>query len=243
MVTIVCNFANPVDDSPVLLTLDDVLTLFHEFGHGLHQLLSDITYQSISGTNVMRDFMELPSQIMENWATEPEVLKLYARHYETNELLPDELIVKIVSVRFFNQGFETVEYVAASLLDMSYHSLDTVADLDIESFESSYLQSIGLIPEIISRYRSTYIKHIWSGGYQAGYYSYLWAEVLDKDAFEAFRQHGLFDMETAKAFRVNILEKRGSDDPMKLYIRFRGREPEIEPMLRDRGLLYKYIVN
>jgi len=237
VVTIVCNYANPVGDAPVLLTLDDVLTLFHEFGHGLHQLLSDVTYEGISGTDVKRDFVELPSQIMENWATEPELMKYYARHYITNEPLPGDLINKIYTARYFNQGFATVEYVAASLLDMEYHELDTVTDLDIESFESNYLESIGLIPEIISRYRSTYFKHIWSGGYQAGYYSYIWAEVLDKDAFEAFREKGIFDMETAKAFRVNILEKGGSDDPMKLYIQFRGQEPGIEPLLKSRGLL------
>ncbi len=237
VVTIVCNFANPVGDAPVLLTLDDALTLFHEFGHGLHQLLSAVTYEGVSGTDVKRDFVELPSQIMENWVTEPEFMKSFARHYITNEPIPNDLISKINNARYFNQGFGTVEYVAASLLDMKYHSFDTLDSLDIESFENNYLQSIGLIPEIIPRYRGTYFKHIWSWGYQAGYYSYLWAEVLDKDAFEAFRERGIFDMETAKAFRKNILEKGSSDEPMKLYTRFRGHEPQIEPMLRSKGLI------
>ena len=237
VVTIVYNFANPVGDAPVLLTLDDVLTVFHEFGHGLHQLLSDVDYEGISGTDVKRDFVELPSQIMENWATEPELMKLYAQHYVTGEPVPKELIDKITNARYFNQGFATVEYVAASFLDMGYHVLDTIKNLNIDTFESDYMNSIGLIPEIIPRYRSTYFKHIWSNGYQAGYYSYLWAEVLDKDAFEAFREKGIFNRETAKAFRKNILEKGGSDDPMKLYIMFRGKEPSIKPLLRSRGLL------
>ena len=237
VVTIVYNFANPVGDAPVLLTLDEVLTVFHEFGHGLHQLFSDVDYEGISGTDVKRDFVELPSQIMENWAIEPELMQRYARHYVTGDPIPIERIDKISNARYFNQGFVTVEYVAASFLDMEYHVLDTVTNLNINAFESGYLASIGLIPEIISRYRSTYFKHIWSSGYQAGYYSYIWAEVLDKDAFEAFREKGIFDMETAKAFRKNILEKGGSEDPMKLYVRFRGKEPGIEPLLKSRGLL------
>ncbi len=237
IVTIVCNFANPVDDEPVLLTLDDALTFFHEFGHGLHQLLSNITYEGISGTSVKRDFVELPSQIMENWVTEPEFMMSYARHYKTSEPIPNDLIQKIRNARYFNQGFATVEYVAAALLDMNYHSIDTVSNIDIELFENSCLQDIGLIPEIFPRYRSTYFKHIWYWDYQAGYYSYLWAEVLEKDAFEAFREKGIFDRETAKAFRKNILEKGGSDEPMNLYILFRGREPELEPLLKSRGLI------
>jgi len=237
VVTIVTNYANPVGDGPVLLSLDQTLTLFHEFGHGLHNLLSDVNYKGISCTSVKRDFVELPSQILENWATQEEVLKLYARHYETGELIPEELVQKMNNAQYFNQGFATVEYVAASYLDMNYHVLKESKELDINKFEKEYLSSIGLIPEIVSRYRSTYFKHIWSSGYAAGYYSYLWAEVLDKDAFEAFKENGLFDQKTAKSFRENILERGGSADPMELYIQFRGREPEIEPLLKSRGLL------
>ncbi|MBN1952459.1 MAG: M3 family metallopeptidase [Bacteroidales bacterium] len=237
VVTIVTNFANPVGGAPVLLSLDEVETLFHEFGHGLHNLLSNVSYSGISCTSVKRDFVELPSQIMENWAMEREVLDMYATHYETGKTMPDDLFEKIYNARHFNQGFSTVEYVAASYLDMNYHILTETKELDINKFEDDYLSSIDLIPEIVSRYRSTYFKHIWSHGYSAGYYSYLWAEVLDQDAFEAFKENGLFDSETAKSFRTNILEKGGSADPMELYIRFRGRKPETEPLLKNRGLL------
>jgi peptidyl-dipeptidase Dcp len=236
IVTIVTNYANPVGDDPVLLSLDETLTLFHEFGHGLHNLLSDVKYKSISCTSVKRDFVELPSQILENWATQKEVLQMYAKHYETGEVIPDELIEKMQKAKYFNQGFATVEYVAASYLDMNYHVIEEYKDLDINKFENDYLKSIGLIPEIISRYRSTYFKHIWSHGYSAGYYSYLWAEVLDKDAFDAFLENGLFDPETASSFRENILERGGSDNPMDLYVKFRGKEPDTEPLLRSRGL-------
>ncbi|MBN2612065.1 MAG: M3 family metallopeptidase [Bacteroidales bacterium] len=237
VVTIVTNFANPVGDNPVLLSLDEALTLFHEFGHGLHNLLSDVTYKSIAGTSVKRDFVELPSQIMENWATQKEVLQMYARHYKTGEIIPDELIEKLQNAEYFNQGFATVEYVAASYLDMNYHMLTQKEKLDIVRFENEYLQSIGLIHEIVPRYRSTYFKHIWSSGYSAGYYSYIWAEVLDKDAFGAFLDNGLFDKTTADAFRDYILSRGGSMDPMELYIKFRGREPAIEPLLKSRGML------
>lgn len=237
VVTIVTNYANPVGDEPVLLSLDQTLTLFHEFGHGLHNLLSDVHYEGIACTSVKRDFVELPSQIMENWATEPDVLKLFAKHYKTGMQMPDSLIDKLVASASFNQGFETVELVAASYLDMKYHVLNQPTDLDIDRFEKDYFDKIGLIPEIISRYRSTYFKHIWSSGYSAGYYSYLWAEVLDKDAFNAFLEHGLFDPGTAQAFRTNILEKGGSGEPMEMYIRFRGQEPSVEPLLKGRGLL------
>jgi peptidyl-dipeptidase Dcp len=237
IVTIVTNFSNPVGNESVLLSLDETLTLFHEFGHGLHNLLSDVSYESISGTAVKRDFVELPSQIMENWATRREVLQLYAKHYKTSEVIPDELIEKIKGAEFFNQGFTTVELVAASYLDMNYHILKEQVELDIDEFEKEYLDSIGLIPEILPRYRSTYFKHIWSHAYSAGYYSYLWAEVLDKDAFEAFIENGIFDKETADAFRENILSKGNSADPMELYIRFRGHKPAIEPLLKGRGLL------
>ncbi|TAJ05746.1 M3 family peptidase [Marinilabiliaceae bacterium JC017] len=236
VVTIVCNFSKPVGDNPALLSFDEASTLFHEFGHGLHQLLSDNNYYALTGTSVPRDFVELPSQIMENWAAEPEVMKSYARHFKTGEAIPDELITKLKNSGQFNQGFATVEYLAASLLDMNYHTQNEAREIDVEKFENDYLSSIGLIPEIKARYRSTYFKHIWASGYSAGYYSYIWAGVLDADAFEAFKETSLFDQTTATAFRKNILERGGTDDAMEMYKRFRGREPKIEALLKQRGL-------
>jgi peptidyl-dipeptidase Dcp len=236
---IICNvgnFSKPTADNPSLLSLDEVTTLFHEFGHALHGMLSDCTYKRLSGTSVPRDFVELPSQIMENWAMEPEMLKMYAKHYQTGEPMPDELIDKIKKAGKFNQGFKTTEYLAASFLDMDWHTLTEAEELDPIEFENKTFQRIGLIPEIISRYRSPYFRHIFSGGYSSGYYSYIWAEVLDADAFQAFKEKGIFDRKTGMAFRENILEKGGTEDPMKLYIRFRGAEPKIEPLLEKRGL-------
>ncbi|HDR67750.1 MAG TPA: M3 family peptidase [Bacteroidaceae bacterium] len=233
---IVMNFTRPTGDKPALLSFDEALTFFHEFGHALHSMLSKCTYLTTSGTSVPRDFVELPSQIMENWAADPEVLRMYAKHYQTGEPIPQELTDKIVAADQFNQGFATVEYLAASLLDMDYHTLTEPAELDINAYESTSMARIGLIEEIIPRYKSTYFQHIFSGGYSAGYYSYIWAEVLDKDAYEAFKENGLFDPETALAYRQNILEKGGSDDPMNLYLKFRGQEPTIEPLLKGRGL-------
>jgi peptidyl-dipeptidase Dcp len=230
------NFSKPTGDQPALLSLEEVDTLFHEFGHGLHGLLSDCTYEKLSGTAVARDFVELPSQIMENWASHPDVLKEYAKHYETGEPIPDELVEKITKAKKFNQGFATVEYLAASYLDMDWHTLDEIEELDPLEFEDRSLRRIGLIPEIVVRYRSPYFRHVFSGGYSAGYYSYIWAEVLEADAFQAFEEAGLFDPETAAAFRDNILAKGGSEDPMVLYKRFRGAEPKIEPLLERRGL-------
>ena len=232
----VFNFTRPTDSTPSLLTLEEVKTLFHEFGHGLHGLLSDCNYESLSGTNVARDFVELPSQIMENWATDPEVLKLYARHYETNQPIPDELIQKIKNASKFNRGFETVELLAASFLDMDWHTITDTANLDPIAFENKSLSKIGLIPEIVVRYRSPYFRHIFAGGYSAGYYSYIWAEVLDADAFQAFKETSIFDQATAKAFRENILAAGNTDDPMVLYKKFRGREPGIDALLERRGL-------
>jgi peptidyl-dipeptidase Dcp len=173
---------------------------------------------------------------MENWAFEPEVLKLYAKHYKTGETIPDSLLAKIKKAEKFNQGFATVEYLAASFLDMDWHTLTGIKDLDADVFEEAALDKIGLMPEIISRYRSTYFQHIFSGGYSAGYYSYIWSEVLDSDAFQAFKTRGLFDQRTARSFRTNILEKGGTDDAMKMYVRFRGREPLIDPLIEKRGL-------
>lgn len=233
----VFNFSRPVGDQPALLTFEEVSTMFHEFGHALHSLLSRCTYPKLSGTNVPRDFVELPSQIMENWAAEPEVLKVYARHYQSGSPIPQDLVDKIHQASLFNQGFATVEYLAASFLDLEWHSLTEPEELDVQTFEKQALDRIGLIPEIVVRYRSPYFSHIFAGGYSAGYYSYIWSEVLDADAFEAFKETSLFDSETAKAFRENILSKGGSEDPMVLYTRFRGAEPSIEPLLKKRGLL------
>lgn len=230
------NFAKPAADKPSLLSLDNVETLFHEFGHALHGLLSQCTYKSVSGTSVARDFVELPSQIMENWAFQKEVLADYARHYQTGEVIPDSLVAKIEAAANFNQGFMTTELTAASILDMKWHELTSADGLDPMAFEKAACEEMGLIDEIIPRYRSTYFAHIFSGGYSAGYYSYLWAEVLDKDAFELFMQKGIFDKETAMAFRRNVLEKGGSDEPMDLYRRFRGADPDAGALLRGRGL-------
>ncbi len=230
------NFSKPTGDKPALLNLDEVLTLFHEFGHGLHGLLSDCTYPKLSGTAVALDFVELPSQIMENWVTEPEMLKLYAKHYETGEPMPQELITKIKNAKHFNQGFATTEYLAASFLDMDWHTLTDSEGLDPVYFENESLTRIGLIPEIVVRYRSPYFRHIFSGGYSSGYYSYVWAEVLDADAFQAFKETSLFDRGTANRFRKYILAAGGSEDPMELYRKFRGAEPTIEPLLERRGL-------
>ena len=230
------NFAKPTADKPSLLTLDQVETLFHEYGHALHGLLTQCTYKSVSGTSVARDFVELPSQIMENWAFQKEVLASYARHYETGEVIPDELVAKIEAAGTFNQGFMTTELAAASILDMKWHELTSAEGLDPMAFEAQACAEMGLIDEIIPRYRSTYFAHIFSGGYSAGYYSYLWAEVLDKDAFELFMEKGIFDKETATSFRKNILEKGGSEEPMELYRRFRGADPDSGALLRGRGL-------
>jgi peptidyl-dipeptidase Dcp len=232
VVNLVCNFSKPIGDNPAMITLEEVETLFHEFGHGLDNLLSDKTYGTTFRSS---DFSELPSQIMEHWSVHPTVIKYYAKHYQTGETIPDELVDKIVKSGFFNMGFITVEYLAASLLDMKYHTLSKPQDLDINQFEKEYLDEIGLIPEIISRYRSTYFNHI-IGGYAAGYYSYIWSEVLDCDAFEAFKETSLFDQETANSFRKNILAVNGTADYKTMYLNFRGREAKIEPLLNKRGL-------
>lgn len=236
VISIVCNFTKPTGDTPALLTFDEVTTFFHEFGHALHGLLSNVTYKSLAGTSVPRDFVELPSQIMENWAAEPEVLKMYAKHYKTGEVIPDALIQKLQKSGTFDQGFATVEYLAASFLDMDYHTQTAPIQLDANSFEKNSMKKIGLIDAIIPRYRSTYFSHIFSGGYSSGYYSYIWSGVLDTDAFEAFKTTNLFNPEKAKLFRKNVLEKGGTEDPMVLYKRFRGAEPSVEPLLRKRGL-------
>jgi len=232
VVTIVGNFTPPSGGTPALLSMDDVLTLFHEFGHGLQALFSENTYSS---TTVAWDIVELPSQIMEHWATKPEVLAMYAKHHETGEIIPEALVEKIRNARYFNTGFDNVEIMAASLLDMAYYSLEAPVQVDPQQFEKETMKKIGLIPEIEPRYRSTYFLHI-IDGYDAGYYVYTWAAVLDHDAFEAFNENGLFDQATATSFRKNVLEKMGIMDAEKMYLNFRGREPEIEPLLRNRGL-------
>lgn len=257
----VANFPKPSDGIPSLLSIDEAATMFHEFGHALHGLLSQCTYKDVSGTNVTQDFVELPSQINENWAFLPEVLKTYARHYQTGESIPDSLITKISVSKNFNQGFMTTELVAAAILDMKWHELtsiyvpqdcpyasenDAPADstgrtnglkvIDPEKFEAYVMSQAGLPEQIIPRYRTTYFNHVFSGGYSAGYYGYLWAEVLDKDAFELFRKRGVFNSTVARSFRENILEKGGSEEPMVLYRRFRGAEPDPDALLRARGL-------
>lgn len=231
----VASFTKPVGDMPSLLTIDEARTMFHEFGHALHGMLTKCNYKGVSGTAVAQDFVELPSQIMEHWAVEPEVLKVYAKHYKTREPISDELIAKIENQALFNQGFMTTELLAAALLDMEMHNLTSTEGLEIAAFEKKVTDELGLIPQIAPRYRSTYFNHI-MGGYAAGYYSYLWAEVLDTDAFEAFKENGLFDQKTAGLFRANVLEKGGSEAPMILYKKFRGQEPSIEPLLKGRGL-------
>lgn len=236
VVSLVFNFTKPTSDKPSLLNFDETETFFHEFGHGLHSIFSKCRFRSLSGTNVSRDFVELPSQIMENWASQPEVLRMYAKHYKTGEVIPEELIQKIEAAGTYGQGFINTELIAASWLDMYMHNLPTHVNIQLPEFEDQALAKIGLIPEIISRYRAPYFQHIFSGGYSAGYYSYTWAAVLDSDAFEAFKEKGLFDQETAKAFRTNVLEKGNTADPMKLYVAFRGQEPSIEPLLKNRGL-------
>ncbi|MCE7065513.1 M3 family metallopeptidase [Dyadobacter sp. CY326] len=237
IVSIVCNYAKPADGGPALLTADEVETFFHEFGHAMHGLLSNVTYETLSGTSVPRDFVELPSQVMEHWAFEPEVLQFYAKHYQTGETIPDEAVQKMKNASKFNQGFGTVEYLAASMLDLSYHKLSAGEDLDPEEFEQNEMNRLGLIKQIAPRYRSTYFQHIFAGGYSAGYYSYIWSEVLDSDAFAAFKEAGsIFDANTAQSFRHNILEKGGTEEPMDLYKSFRGHEPDVKYLLKNRGL-------
>jgi peptidyl-dipeptidase Dcp len=231
------NFTKPTGDLPSLLSVDEVETMFHEFGHALHGMLSDCRYQTLSGTSVAQDFVELPSQIMENWALEPELLALYARHHETGEIIPDDLVQKVKDAQFFNQGFASTEYLAACFLDMDWHTVSDVVEMDSHEFEKKSLNRIDLMDEIVVRYRSPYFRHVFSGGYSAGYYSYVWAEVLDADAFQAFKETGdLFNQKIAASFRETVLERGGSVEPMELYKQFRGAEPGIEPLLERKGL-------
>lgn len=236
IISIVCNFSKSTDNAPALLTFEETTTVFHEFGHALHGLLSNVNYRSLAGTNVPRDFVELPSQILENWAAQPSVLKQFAKHYKTGESIPTALIEKLQKAQTFNQGFATTEYLAASLLDMKYHTQTKEIDEDVNAYESKLTRQLKLTNAIIPRYRSTYFMHLFAGGYASGYYSYIWSEVLDADAFEAFKSNGLFDAKTALSFRENILEKGGTEDPLKLYFNFRGHEPNPKALLAKRGL-------
>lgn len=233
----VLNYTRAPEGEPTLLTFDEASTLFHEFGHALHGMLSDVTYRSQAGTSVPRDYVEFPSQVMENWMTEPEVLGQFAKHYQTGEVIPQELVNKIQAASKFNQGFATVEYLAATKLDLDWHTLTDTKPQDAAKFEAESLANMGLIEEIAPRYRSTYFAHIFSGGYSAGYYSYIWSEILGADAYEAFKEKGIFDKATADAFRNTVLSQGGSQDPMDLYKQFRGKEAGIEPLLRAKGLL------
>lgn len=236
VVTIVCNFSEPVPGEPALLSADEANTLFHEFGHALHNLFKDVHYYGISG--VPRDFVELPSQIMEHWVLEPEVLKVYAKHYQTGEVIPTELIDKLDKSSKYGQGFATAEYLAASYLDMDYHVLKEVpANMDVMAFENKVLGERGLLKQIPSRYRTTYFNHTMGGGYTAGYYSYIWSEVLDCDAYQAFVEAGnIYDQQTAQKFRQHVLKPGGIDDAMDMYVNFRGKQPSTGPLLDNRGL-------
>lgn len=231
------NFAKPTAETPSLLTLDDVRTMFHEFGHGLHGMLSRAPYKSISGTAVDRDFVELPSQINEHWALDPELLQLYAKNYQTGEVIPDELIQKIQESSVHGAGFALCERIGASILDLEYGLINPTDDVDIEQFEKDVKAKYGMPAEVEFRYRSPYFKHIFgSDGYASGYYTYTWAEVLDTDGYELFKETGVFNPNTAASFLHNVLEMGGSEDPMELYRRFRGHEPSADALLRHYGL-------
>jgi peptidyl-dipeptidase Dcp len=230
------NFPSPTEGSPSLLSLTNAETFFHEFGHALHGMFSDVRYTSLSGTSTPRDFVEFPSQVMENWMRTPEVLGMFAKHHETGETIPQEVVEKINASAKFNQGFATVEYMAAAYLDMAYHVVDSTEPVEPRGFEDAAMTDIGLIEEIIPRYRSGYFAHIFSGGYSSGYYSYMWSEILDADTFMAFQETDVLDKETAARYREEILSKGGTRPGMELYRNFRGRDPQIEPLLEKRGL-------
>lgn len=232
------NFTRPAGDMPALLSLDEVATTFHEFGHGLHGMLTRARYKSQAGTNVDRDFVELPSQITEHWALEPELLREYAHHYQTGEVIPDELIKRLAAASSHNQGFMTAELCGAALLDLEFGELNPDGPVDVMAFEKQVTEKLGMPKQLTYRYRPTYFKHVFgSDGYASGYYTYLWAEVLDTDAFELFKENDVFDPATAASFKKNILEAGGSEDPMELFVRFRGQQPSVQPLLRNRGLI------
>jgi peptidyl-dipeptidase Dcp len=234
----VANFTKPAAGQPALLTFDDVTTMFHEFGHALHGMFSNVTYPTLSGTNVPRDFVEFPSQFNEHWALEPSVFANYAKHYQTGAPMPQALVDKIKQSRTFNQGFATTELMEASLLDFAWHTLPAGTQVpDVDSFEAQALQKYNVaVPEIPPRYRSTYFSHIWDGGYSAGYYAYTWSEVLDDDAYAWFREHGGLTRENGERFRDMILSRGGTADAATLYRNFRGRDPNVDALLEERGL-------
>ncbi|WP_129749273.1 M3 family metallopeptidase [Flavobacterium beibuense] len=236
-VSIVCNFTKPTETKPSLLTFNEVTTLFHEFGHALHGMLANTTYPNLSGTSVYWDFVELPSQIMENWCYEPEALELFAHHYKTGEVIPMEYIEKIKESATFQEGMATLRQLSFGLLDMGWHAQDPAAIGDVKSFEIEQFSPTQLYPDVHENAMSTAFSHIFQGGYSSGYYSYKWAEVLDADAFEYFQEKGIFDRETARKFKDNILSKGGTEHPMLLYKRFRGQEPKPEALLKRAGLL------
>lgn len=236
MVVNVCNFTSPQGDVPALLNIDETRTLFHEFGHALHGMLTQTHYPSVSGTNVKHDFVELFSQVNEKWSVHPDVMPTFAKHYKTGEAIPDSLIEKMQKSSHFNSGFETTELVAAALLDMKMHLIEDYSNFDCNEYEKVLRKELGFIPEIEYRYRSTNFAHVFGGGYAVGYYAYLWAEVLDCDAFELFKEKGVFDPATAAAFK-NLIEMGGSKDPMREYRKFRGADPNPAALLRARGLI------
>jgi peptidyl-dipeptidase Dcp len=239
LVVNVMNFNKAADGEPTLLSFDDARTLFHEFGHGLHGMLSDVTYPSVSGTSVLRDFVELPSQLYEHWLERPEVLRRFAVHYKTGEPMPEALMQKVLDARTFNQGCATVEYVSSALVDLDFHLLENADGLDVPAFEKAALEKIGMPEEIVMRHRPPHFQHVFSGdGYSSAYYCYMWAEVLDADAFRAFEEAGdIFDPVTAKKLRDNIYAAGGAREPEAAYIAFRGKLPSPEALLQRRGLL------
>jgi peptidyl-dipeptidase Dcp len=236
-ISIVCNFTKPTATKPSLLTFNEVTTLFHEFGHALHGMLANTTYPGLSGTNVFWDFVELPSQVLENWCYEKETLELFAKHFETDEAIPMELVQKIKDSSTFHEGMQTMRQLSFGLLDMAWHGADPSEIKNVKSFEDKAFKSTRLYPETPSTCMSTSFSHIFQGGYSAGYYSYKWAEVLDADAFEYFKQEGIFNKKVATRFKDNVLSQGGTQDPMELYVNFRGHEPDPDALLRRAGLL------
>jgi peptidyl-dipeptidase Dcp len=235
-ISVVTNFTRPTASKPALLTYNEVTTFLHEFGHALHGMLSRVTYGAMAGTSVYRDFVELPSQIMENWARQKEWLQNIATHYQTGEPIPGDMVDKIIAAGNFQSGYATVRQLSFGMNDMAWHTIDEPINKEVAQFEKEAMEPTELFPDVEGSCMSTAFGHIFDGGYAAGYYGYKWAEVLDADAFELFRQKGIFNRETANSFRKNILEKGGTKDPMELYIAFRGQEPSIEPLLERSGL-------
>ncbi|GAL72892.1 dipeptidyl carboxypeptidase Dcp [Jejuia pallidilutea] len=236
-ISIVCNFTKPTKTKPSLLTFNEVTTLFHEFGHALHGMLANTTYPSLSGTSVYWDFVELPSQVMENWCYEKEALELFATHYETGEVIPMDLIEKIKASATFLEGIQTVRQLSFGLLDMSWHGQDPTEILDVKTHENKAFEGTKLYPDVAENCMSTAFSHIFQGGYSSGYYSYKWAEVLDADAFEYFKENGIFNTSVAQKFYDHVLSKGGTENPMTLYKRFRGQEPKPEALLKRAGLM------